>query len=170
MYLLLLLLFVALTPGILLSFPPKTNKLVVAVVHGVIFITVFHVIYSMSTHNSMYEGFQGAPPAPPPFTGVTINSSDLEPIKGILKDGLTSLRTTILKLIPLFDYIMGTSNAPVSVTLTPDDLKTVKTYYNSIMGPSVKPDAKNATMSSFQKVMQTLNKNGGAAIPYIMTP
>jgi hypothetical protein len=38
------------------------------------------------------------------------------------------------------------------------------------MGPSVKPDAKNATMSSFQKVMQTLNKNGGDAIPYIMTP
>ena len=38
-------LFVALTPGILLSLPPKGSKLVVALTHGLVFAVVLKLIY-----------------------------------------------------------------------------------------------------------------------------
>lgn len=38
-------LFVALTPGILLSLPPKGSKIVVAVTHGIVFAVVLKLIY-----------------------------------------------------------------------------------------------------------------------------
>jgi len=38
-------LFVALTPGILLSLPPKGSKLVVALTHGIVFAIVLKLIY-----------------------------------------------------------------------------------------------------------------------------
>jgi hypothetical protein len=38
-------LFVALTPGILLSLPPKGSKLVVALTHGIVFAVVLKLIY-----------------------------------------------------------------------------------------------------------------------------
>jgi hypothetical protein len=41
------LLFVVLTPGILLRLPSKGSKLTVAVVHGIIFAIVFHFTHKM---------------------------------------------------------------------------------------------------------------------------
>jgi hypothetical protein len=39
------LLFVVLTPGVLLSLPPGGSKLVVAATHGVVFAVVYHLTY-----------------------------------------------------------------------------------------------------------------------------
>ena len=41
------LLFFILTPGILLTLPAKSSKTTVALVHGVVFATVFHFTYKM---------------------------------------------------------------------------------------------------------------------------
>jgi hypothetical protein len=56
------LLFVALTPGILLSLPPKGSKMVVAITHAV----VFAVVYSMTQKavlrmSQVMQGFQNLP-------------------------------------------------------------------------------------------------------------
>jgi hypothetical protein len=45
----LVLLFVVLTPGVLLRLPPGGSKLTVAVVHGVVFALVYHF-----THHAAY--------------------------------------------------------------------------------------------------------------------
>jgi hypothetical protein len=55
-------LFVALTPGVLLTLPPNSPKLVVAVVHGLVFALAYHFIY-MPVWRAVYEGFQSAPPS-----------------------------------------------------------------------------------------------------------
>ena len=39
------LLFFVLTPGVLLSLPPKGSKLVVAATHAVVFAVVLHLVY-----------------------------------------------------------------------------------------------------------------------------
>ena len=44
------LLFVALTPGVLLSLPPGGSKLVVAATHGVVFALVYYV-----THKAVWN-------------------------------------------------------------------------------------------------------------------
>ena len=49
-------LFVALTPGILLTLPPKSSKLVVAVTHGVVFAVVYYLTHKM-VPTGLYEGF-----------------------------------------------------------------------------------------------------------------
>jgi len=48
------LLFVVLTPGILLTFPRKGSKLVVAVVHGLVFALVYHL-----THKAVWLATSG---------------------------------------------------------------------------------------------------------------
>jgi hypothetical protein len=40
-------LFFVLTPGILLSLPPKGSKMIVALTHGVVFALVFHFTHKM---------------------------------------------------------------------------------------------------------------------------
>ena len=50
MSLYLALLFVALTPGVLLSLPPGGSKLVVAATHGVVFALVYYV-----THKAVWN-------------------------------------------------------------------------------------------------------------------
>ena len=40
-----LILFVALTPGVLLRLPPKGSKYVVAIVHGLVFAFILHFVY-----------------------------------------------------------------------------------------------------------------------------
>ena len=52
------LLFVVLTPGVLLRLPPKGSKLAVAVTHGVVFAVVWHFTHKM-VWRAAYEGFQG---------------------------------------------------------------------------------------------------------------
>jgi hypothetical protein len=44
-FLIVILLFVLLTPGILLRLPPNGSKWTVALVHGVVFAVLMHVIY-----------------------------------------------------------------------------------------------------------------------------
>ena len=51
------LLFVLLTPGILLRLPPKGNKYTVAVVHGLVFAVVLHFVclYYFKKTEGMYS-------------------------------------------------------------------------------------------------------------------
>jgi len=51
-------LFVALTPGVLLTLPKKGSKMTVAVVHGLVFAVVFHLTHKTAMR-MLYEGFQG---------------------------------------------------------------------------------------------------------------
>jgi hypothetical protein len=51
-------LFVALTPGILLTLPAKGSKLVVAIVHAVLFAIILYFTYN---HVRRLEGFEGGP-------------------------------------------------------------------------------------------------------------
>jgi len=50
-------LFVALTPGVLLTLPKGGNKMTVAVVHGLVFAVVWHFTHRMAFRYSM-SGFQ----------------------------------------------------------------------------------------------------------------
>ena len=53
------LLFVLLTPGMLLRIPPGGSKLTVALVHGLIFALLYHFTHKM-VWRALYEGFQAA--------------------------------------------------------------------------------------------------------------
>jgi hypothetical protein len=50
------LLFLVLTPGVLLRLPPNGSKIAVAVTHGVVFAVVWHFTHKMVLRAS-YEGF-----------------------------------------------------------------------------------------------------------------
>lgn len=50
-------LFVALTPGVLLTLPKGGSKMTVAVVHGLVFAVVFHLTHKTAMR-MLYEGFQ----------------------------------------------------------------------------------------------------------------
>jgi len=53
------LLFVVLTPGILVTIPPKGSKIVVALVHGLIFALVYCIFHKALWHlTKKFEGFQ----------------------------------------------------------------------------------------------------------------
>ena len=55
------LLFFVLTPGVLLSLPPKSGRLVVAATHAVVFALVWHFTYKMVWQFSMMglrDGFR----------------------------------------------------------------------------------------------------------------
>jgi len=56
MLLYLAVLFVALTPGVLLRIPPKSSLLVAAAVHAVVFALVYHFTYKM-VYRFTTEGF-----------------------------------------------------------------------------------------------------------------
>jgi hypothetical protein len=58
-------LFVLLTPGILLRLPPKGSPLVVAIVHGAVFALVLCLTYKMVLSMSV-EGFYACPDGSPP--------------------------------------------------------------------------------------------------------
>jgi hypothetical protein len=58
-------LFYVLTPGILLSLPPKGSKMMVAATHALVFAVVFQLTHKMVLQMSKnFEGFQNAPPSP----------------------------------------------------------------------------------------------------------
>ena len=64
LFLVVVALFVVLTPGILLSLPPKGSKLVVALTHGIVFAVVLKLIYKplwkfTSRLEGMAEGADG---------------------------------------------------------------------------------------------------------------
>jgi len=52
-------LFVVLTPGILLTLPKKGSKLTVAIVHGIVFALLFYLLqtFVLNSYN-LYEGYQ----------------------------------------------------------------------------------------------------------------
>jgi hypothetical protein len=62
------LLFVLLTPGVLLRLPPKGSLLTVAIVHGLVFALVYHfthkIVYRMSVDGFEGETADQAGPAP----------------------------------------------------------------------------------------------------------
>jgi len=60
MTLYLVLLFVALTPGVLLYLPPNGTLLVAAIVHGIVFALVYYLTHKMVWRLSM-EGFSSSP-------------------------------------------------------------------------------------------------------------
>jgi hypothetical protein len=65
MSLYLVFLFVVLSPGILLRIPPKGSKLVVAVVHGLVFALVYCLTYKFVLNATYVEYFQDVKnPAP----------------------------------------------------------------------------------------------------------
>jgi hypothetical protein len=51
-----IILFIALTPGVIISLPPEGSKLTTAVVHGIIFSIIWMFIYRII--NNIYEGFE----------------------------------------------------------------------------------------------------------------
>jgi hypothetical protein len=59
------LLFVLLTPGVLLRLPPKGSLLTVAIVHGLVFALIYHFTHKMVWRLSM-EGFEETMPMPKP--------------------------------------------------------------------------------------------------------
>jgi hypothetical protein len=65
------LLFFVLTPGVLLSLPPKSSKMVVAATHAIVFAFVFQITQTFVINYAMkMEGFQetrngGSGPAKP---------------------------------------------------------------------------------------------------------
>jgi hypothetical protein len=60
------LLFVVLTPGILVTIPPKGSKFVVALTHGVIFALLYHLTHKAVHHlTKKMEGFQDQYVLPP---------------------------------------------------------------------------------------------------------
>lgn len=59
-------LFYVLTPGILLSLPPKGSKMMVAATHALVFAVVFQLTHKMVLQMSKnFEGFQNATPPSP---------------------------------------------------------------------------------------------------------
>lgn len=62
-------LFYVLTPGILLSLPPKGSKMMVAATHALVFALVFQLTHKMVLQMlKRFEGFQGVPsPMQPPM-------------------------------------------------------------------------------------------------------
>lgn len=62
-------LFTALTPGILVSLPPKGSKLTVAITHGFVFAVVFSLFYytliSLSHKVGKFTGLEGMSNQPP---------------------------------------------------------------------------------------------------------
>ena len=57
------LLFIVLTPGVLLRLPMNGSKMTVALTHGLVFAVVWHFTHKMVWRAS-YEGFQAAPITP----------------------------------------------------------------------------------------------------------
>ena len=55
------LLFFVLTPGILLSLPPKGSKMMVALTHAVVFAIVYHFTHKMVWQTSMSLSMPSAP-------------------------------------------------------------------------------------------------------------
>ena len=61
------LLFMVLTPGVLLTLPKGGSKLVVAAVHGLVFAVVYHFTHKAVWKASLQlDGFQNAMPPMPP--------------------------------------------------------------------------------------------------------
>jgi len=59
-------LFIALTPGILVTLPPKGSKLAIAVTHGLLFALIYAVTHKAVWHlTKKYEGFQAEYVFPP---------------------------------------------------------------------------------------------------------
>ena len=60
MSLYLVLLFVLLTPGVLLTLPKGGSRLTVAAVHGVVFVLVYYLTYRLAAgFSASLDGFQG---------------------------------------------------------------------------------------------------------------
>ena len=88
------LLFVVLTPGVLLTVPPKGSKIIVAaVIHGIIFAIIYHFTHgTVSAWSRKYEGFTAATPLKSrlPVQGFENPPKELKKIAESLGFNLTS--------------------------------------------------------------------------------
>lgn len=69
----LIILFVALVPGVLLRLPPGGSKLTVAAVHGLVFALVWHLTHKMVSRSA--EGFRPCTKEQPCHVGCTSTGS-----------------------------------------------------------------------------------------------
>jgi hypothetical protein len=58
LYAYIIILFIAVTPGILLHFPPVGNGYIVAITHGIIFALIWEYTHKYIYHYTYSEGFQ----------------------------------------------------------------------------------------------------------------
>lgn len=88
------LLFVLLTPGVLLTIPPKGSKIIVAaVIHGIIFAIIYHFTHkAVWKWTRKYEGFADATPLKSrlPVQGFENPPKELKKIAESLGFNLTS--------------------------------------------------------------------------------
>ena len=82
MILYIILLFVLLTPGVVLRLPSKSTLLTVAIVHGIIFALLFHFTHRHVYRLTVSEGFED------PLTAALQNMP--ESLKKQVKDAITS--------------------------------------------------------------------------------
>jgi len=60
-------LFVVLTPGVLISLPPGSSKLVIAVTHGIVFLVIYRLTLDfVLSLSETTEGFKYSNPNPKP--------------------------------------------------------------------------------------------------------
>lgn len=95
----LVVLFVALTPGILLKLPKGGSKLTVAAVHGLVFALVWHLTHKFVLR--AVEGFQGGPsvtPGGPPATPLPATEPTAPPAPAMPLPTCSSLKQMIANI------------------------------------------------------------------------
>jgi hypothetical protein len=73
-------LFFVLTPGVLVSLPPRASKLVVAATHALVFVILFQLTFKAMWKISMqFEGFQpnNMPPPSAPMNAANMNTNNM---------------------------------------------------------------------------------------------
>lgn len=86
------LLFMVLTPGVLLTLPKGGSKLVVAAVHGLVFGVVYHFTHKLVWKLSLnLDGFQNAPPPNMPPVAAMGSPGNMPPAN-MVKDAFQNKR------------------------------------------------------------------------------
>ena len=113
MYVWLIGLFVALTPGILVTLPKKGSKVAVAATHALLFAVVVYLL-----RKYQYEGFQNTPPVTP--------MPPMPPIGERPPMPSTPGPMAIPPKMPPPGPIPPPGAGPESITLTKEDLQQIK--------------------------------------------
>jgi hypothetical protein len=71
-------LFFVLTPGVLVSLPPRGSKLAVAATHALVFVVLYQLTHKMAMKMALQlEGFQGNNMAPPSMNAANMNAANM---------------------------------------------------------------------------------------------
>lgn len=117
MYFLLIGLFVALTPGILVTLPKKGSKVAVAATHALLFAVIVYLL-----RKYQYEGFQNTPSMPISPSSIPIGS--LPP--GSMPPGSIPPPSMPPGSMPPGSTPQAPGAVPESITLTKQDMKEIK--------------------------------------------